>query len=334
MNQSDTITELSEGWRRVKVPLPFSLKWVNSYIVPENMGYTIIDPGLRTEEAEKLWDETLQSYGLDWSDIVRIVLTHQHPDHYGLAGYMQERSGAPVYMTERSHRYAERLWGGTDEYAGALSGLFLSNGMPDELMNGIVQNLAGFLPRVSPQPEVTYIKAGSSFPLGGREWLLIDAPGHAFGGLCFYDAAKRWMICGDQVLPRITPNVSVVPGEEEDPLAHFLESLERLSRFEVVLALPGHRDPFADFRERTAELQAFHARRLSDMRDRLAERPMNAFELCESLFGAQLRNNPHNLRFAMAETLAHLFHLELRGLASSRTRSGIKVYQSEQAGER
>lgn len=328
MRDSDTITNLPCGWRRVKIPLPFSLKWVNSYIVPEEAGYTIIDPGLRKEEALQVWDETLQACGFGWGDITRIVLTHQHPDHYGLAGYMQERSGAPVLITERSHRYARRLWGGSDEYAEALSRLFRMHGMPEDLMNNIVHNLASFVAKVSPQPDVTYMEAGSRITMGGCEWQLIDAPGHAYGAVCMYDEEQRWMICGDQVLPRITPNISVVPGEEADPLADFLASLKRLEGCDVELALPGHRDPFTNFLERVRELQAFHARRLAEMRSRLAERPMNAFELCESLFGTHLRGNPHNLRFAMAETLAHLFHLELRALASAESSGGIVTYRS------
>lgn len=332
MTDIDTITELPDGWKRVKVPLPFSLKWVNSYIVPEGTSYTIIDPGLRTEQSERVWEEALQACGIGWEQIARIVLTHQHPDHYGLAGTIQEKSGAPVLMTERSHRYARRLWGGSSEYAEALSALFLSHGMPGELMQSIALNLESFVEKVSPQPGVTYIEAGGQLTLGKRDWLLIDAPGHAYGALCLYDQTKRWMICGDQVLPQITPNVSVVPGEEADPLADFLESLAHLEQYDVELALPGHRDPFAGFRKRIAELQSFHQRRLSEMRNRLARQPLTAFELCENLFGARLRDNPHNLRFAMAETLAHLFHLKNRGLVGSRSKSGVFLYDSESPG--
>lgn len=336
MKENDIVTELPEGWLRVKVPLPFSLKWVNSYLVPEGQGsgYTVVDPGLRTDDAVRLWDETLQERSIDWRDIVRIVLTHQHPDHYGLAGYMQEKSGAPVFITERSHRYARRLWGGGDEYGEALKALFLSHGMPAEPMRDINENLESFVARVSPQPDVTYMRAGGVLTMNGRDWELIDAPGHAYGAVCLYDNKRQWMLCGDQVLPRITPNVSVVPGEEEDPLADFLGSLEQLQTYDVELALPGHRDPFTNFRERIGELRSFHARRLADMTDRLAEQPATAFELCEAMFGTHLRSNPHNLRFAMAETLAHLFHLGLRGLASSRASGGVIRYYADPREER
>lgn len=199
--------------------------------------------------------------------------------------------------------------------------------MPSDVMDAIENNLGTFIGRVLPEPQITYIEAGETVTLGGLSWETIDAPGHAFGALCFYQRDIRWMICGDQVLPRITPNVSVVPGEEKDPLAAFLGSLEELKGYEVELALPGHRDPFANFKARIAELISHHGRRLQEMRELLAQEPLTAFDMCGKLFGARLRDNPHNLRFAMSETLAHLFHLELRGLARSEQREdGVAVY--------
>ncbi|MBH5317217.1 MBL fold metallo-hydrolase [Paenibacillus sp. GSMTC-2017] len=320
------VTVLENGWIQVKIPLPFSLRWVNSYIIPEDNGFTVIDPGLRTDEAIQLWDDVLEHFKIEWGQITRIVLTHQHPDHYGLAGYIQQKSGCPVYMSQRSHHYALRLWGTKSDYPAALRELYLEHGMPSELMNAIEDNLLSFIEKVSPQPIVSYIEAGSTLVLGGVSWELIDAPGHAYGALCFYQREWGWMICGDQVLPHITPNVSVVPGEERDPLAAFLNSLEELKTYEVKFALPGHRDPFTDFQGRIAELQGHHERRLKGMVEQLSEQPRSAFQLCESLFGIRLRDNPHNLRFAMSETLAHLFYLEERGLVRVEVRDGEVVF--------
>jgi len=314
-DDSSTFIPLSGGWHQVKVPLPFSLKWVNSYLASEQDGkYTVIDPGLRTDDAIAVWKTVMDRIGMSWSDIRQIVLTHQHPDHYGLAGYMQERSGAPVYMSRRSHAYANRLWGNDSTFAVELKALYEEHGMPDELTDAIADNLESFPAKVSPQPAVTYLEAGERFEIGGIRWQLIDAPGHAYGALCFYSEDKRWMLCGDQVLPRITPNVSYIPGEEYNPLADFLDSLDSLKQYDVELALPGHRDPFTSFAGRIDELAGHHARRLDRMRQLLKQQPLTAFEMCEQLFGINLRNNPHNLRFAMSETLAHLHYLERQGL--------------------
>ncbi|MFF2480590.1 MBL fold metallo-hydrolase [Paenibacillus sp. NPDC058071] len=315
MADGQTSTTIWNGnWIQVKVPLPFSLKWVNSYVLPEpdGEGFTVVDPGLRTEEAIGAWQEAMERHGLSMRDVKRIILTHQHPDHYGLAGYFQEQSGAPVYMTKRAHDYTIRLWGERADFSGDLHQLFEVHGMPRELLEAIDGNLDAFLERVSPQPVVTYIEAGSEMEFGGSIWQLIDAPGHAFGQVCFYDAQHGWMLCGDQVLPRITPNIGFVPGEEENPLEHFLTSLRELSRYEVKMAFPGHRDPFPEFEERIEALLQHHERRLTSMLG-LLKQPLTAFELCEETFGKSLRSNPHNLRFAMQETLAHLHYLEQQG---------------------
>lgn len=315
--EASGLTGLDNGWFRLKLPLPFSLRWVNSYLIPgRNRKFTVIDPGLNTEDARQTWEQALAELGLSWSDVSQVLLTHQHPDHYGLAGYMQQKSGAPVLMTKRSHRYAQRLWGEQSDYPAALQLLFRQHGMPADLVTAIRENLIGFVAMVSPQPQVDYIEVGGQIELDGAVWELLDAPGHAFGAICLYQKERRWMICGDQVLPRITPNISVVPGPEEegDPLRYFLESLDALAGYEVELALPGHMDPFTGFHERLEELKGHHARRLETMLAMLREKPNSAFGLCEALFGDRLRSNPHNLRFAMGETLAHLVHLEATGL--------------------
>lgn len=326
-------TEWEDGWIQVKVPLPFSLRWVNSYLIPDGDGYVMIDPGLRTQEAIAAWDLVLERYQLTSSHIKRIVLTHQHPDHYGLAGYFQERSGAPVYMTRETFAYTQRWWGEEGAAASSeLSALFRAHGMPDGLADDIENNFASFYEHVTPHPEPTFIEAGGQMRFGGLDWELIGANGHAEGQLLFYSPEREIILCGDQVMPRITPNVSVVPGEDEDPLASFLDSLEELGRLKVRLAFPGHRDPFANFAERTEELRRHHERRLAGMLEEL-ERPRTGFELCELHFGTRLRTNPHNLRFAMAETLAHLYYLERRGLvvSSARPEDGMLYYEKSGA---
>jgi glyoxylase-like metal-dependent hydrolase (beta-lactamase superfamily II) len=303
-----------DGWIRVKVPLPFSLRYVNAYLIPGEEGYTLVDPGLRTSVAEEVWMETLRRHGIAMQDITRIILTHQHPDHYGLAGWFQVRTSAPVYMSERSHAYARRLWGEGRTFAADLTALYARHGMPKALLDTMEPHLESFVDKVEPQPSVTYIRGGDTLAFGGGEWEMIPADGHASGQLCFYQAAKRIMLCGDQVLPDITPNVSVVPGEPTDVLRQFLDSLEQLSKYDVRMAFPGHRDPFADWRGRIAELTAHHVRRLDQMADLLVT-PTTAYEVCTATFGQRIAGNAHNLRFAMSETLAHLEHLVLEGRA-------------------
>ncbi|MFC5468364.1 MBL fold metallo-hydrolase [Cohnella suwonensis] len=380
-----TVTELGEGWLQVKVPLPYSLKWVNAYLLPEGgaeeeAGWTLVDPGLRSDETETFWNGVLAERGIDWRHIRTIVVTHHHPDHYGLAGWFMEKTGAPVLMSKVARDNAVRLWGDGETFSAELTAVFAEHGLAEVLAGDMLAHMDGFAAKVSPQPDdVRILSVGDTVRLGGAEWTVYGGEGHAPGHLLLHDAASGRLLCGDQVLPDISPNIGWMPGGDPDPLGSFLDSLRRLESLEVSLVYPGHRDPFPDYRERIAELLDHHERRLlkmaellanggsggrgdseSDVRsggvgvslgsdsggrgggddvssesgdgerdsggsvnsagngsevDRAGSLDKSAFEVCELLFGARLRGNTHNLRFALAETIAHLEHMAKRGTA-------------------
>ncbi|SDT28759.1 Glyoxylase, beta-lactamase superfamily II [Paenibacillaceae bacterium GAS479] len=328
---------LPGGWLRVCVPLPYSLRFVNSYLVPEPEGdWTVIDPGLNTEESRALWLAELDKLGIRQGALRRVLLTHQHPDHYGLAGWFQQQYACSVWMTEKAHRYAKRMWGAGSRFPLELAEWFGRHGMPAELLAQLEPHLQSFRERVEPQPEVSYLTAGSCMELGGESWSLIDAPGHAGGALCFYSESSRSIVVGDQVLLRITPNISLVPGPEEDanPLQSYLTSLRELSSYVTERVYPGHREPFTDLAGRAREITAHHERRLEHLRGLLQQRDAaSAFELCELEFGSHLRRNIHNLRFAMSETLAHLAYLEYEGEAEQRDEGGFVRFRAVTAGD-
>ena len=307
---------LDGGWFRVRVPLPFPLKSVNAYLIPAPDGWTLVDPGLRTPEAERLWPDVLRRCGIDFRDIRAVVVTHQHPDHIGLAGWFQERSGAPVYLSERAHAYAMRLWGPERTFTAELPALYREHGLPREMEEPLREHLESFVAMVSPLPEPTLVRGGGSIAIGGKMWEIIDTPGHADGHLCFLLREERLLLSGDQVLAGITPNISLVPGGEPSVLARYLDSLAALETLEVDLALPGHRDPIRDSRGRIGQIREHHVKRLEAMEAMLAA-PLSAYEICMRLFGDRARGSMHNLRFAMSETLAHLEHLEREGRAAS-----------------
>ncbi|SDD26356.1 Glyoxylase, beta-lactamase superfamily II [Paenibacillus sp. UNCCL117] len=306
---------------QIKVPLPFPLRWVNAYVLGGPTGWTIIDPGLRTAEAEKVWQAVFGELGLEPKRIERIVLTHHHPDHYGLAGWMQELADAPVLLSRTGLEQVKLLWGAGTPLTDQLLALFLRHGLPDELTAPMREHMDGFVPAVSPQPEVTVMEDGEDIPLGGRVYRAIHTPGHAAGHLCFYRAETKVMFCGDHVLPQISPNVSYLTERiDANPLDSYLSSLEEMSRYEVNFAYPGHREPFSRFAERTGELIAHHEERLEAMASLLAE-PQTAYEVCQSMFGDRL--SLHQLRFALAETLAHLIWLQEAGRLSAEEEQGV-----------
>ncbi len=304
----DAFTEREQGVIQVRAPLPFPLRWINGYLIPDNKGWLLIDPGLHTAEAEQHWQAVFAELSIRPQDVHSIVLTHHHPDHYGLAGWMQQMTSAPVLMAEKGYAQTQRMWGaGHRENAGAMLDFYSGHGLPASLEADMSGHLLGFVELVSPQPEVRYIQPGESLELGGETYQILEASGHAYGHLLFYRAASGVIFCGDHVMPHISPNVSYLPGVDENPLDSFLKSLEQLQSLSVRVAYPGHRDPFINWSERIGQLLHHHQQRLQWFEERLLE-PMSAYESCRALFGDRL--SIHQLRFALSETLAHLIFLE------------------------
>lgn len=298
---------------RIPVPMAPPLRYVNSYILYGDEGVTLIDPGPHTPDGEAAWEAIRRELKLAPQDICSIVITHHHPDHYGLAGYLQQWSEAPVYLSRRAHEETQRMWGPESTMNQALTELYEAHGMPAEWISQLPAHMESFVPQVSPSAEVTYIHEGDEFLMGGQRWRAIESAGHAPGHLSFYDVRRGLMLCGDAVLPQISPNVSLMPGSDPQPLQSFINSLRKLGKYEVAQAFPGHRRPFTHFTERTAMLIQHHEERLETVQALLAKQPMSGFAVCSALFGTEL--GIHQMRFAMSEALAHLIELVRRGQA-------------------
>ncbi|TCZ73185.1 MBL fold metallo-hydrolase [Paenibacillus albiflavus] len=322
----ETVTILRDDLIQVRVPLPFPLRWVNAYVLKGKNGFTVIDPGLHTKDSEEAWEKAFQELGIKYDQVEQVVLTHYHPDHYGMAGWFQERAGgAPVLLSETGIRLTSLMWGAEQPMTRLLCESFAQHGLPTELRDEMTNHMREFVDHVSPQPAMTAIAAGELVRLGDRLYEAIETPGHAAGHLCFYNREAREILCGDHVLPQISPNVSYMPDVDEDPLRAYLSSLAAVQQLSVDAAYPGHREPFAKFGERAAELIVHHHERLSVMVEHLRH-PMTAYELCRTVFGFRLTT--HQLRFALAETIAHLVYLEGEGRIKRSERDGVISYQT------
>src|SRR5690606_11434302 len=139
------------GIIRVKVPVPFPLQYVNGYIIPDGDRYTIIDPGLHTSAAENTWKSVWSELAIEPGQIDKIVLTHHHPDHYGLAGWMQHRTGGEVFMSRHAHQLVQRMWGDEETMTDELTALFIAHGLPASRQTEMAEHMMSFIPLVSPQ---------------------------------------------------------------------------------------------------------------------------------------------------------------------------------------
>ncbi|GAB6933696.1 MBL fold metallo-hydrolase [Calditerricola satsumensis] len=318
------VRKLAEGLWLVRLPLPFPLRWVNSYVWEGRDGLTVVDPGLHDDPTKTAWREAFRTLGRDVRDVRRIVLTHYHPDHYGMAGWMQQASGAPVYLTVEGRDVARRFWDPAYKQGAALADFFRTHGMTETWAAQMAPHLDQLREWVEPHPVVTPMAEGNAIPLGDRNFRVLVTPGHADGHVCLYDPEDGMLVAGDLVLPRITPNVSLWPGCDPNPLQSFLASLERVARLHVREVLPGHGEPFADLGGRVAALRAHHDKRLEAMERHIGPDGTTAFDVCVKVFGEAL--SVHDMRFAMAETLAHLVYLEEQGRLRRERRGDVWVF--------
>ena len=298
------ISRIIESVYQLKLPVPFPLKFIASYLLPGAGGWTVIDPGFDYPPAREAWEFGAAEVGLNLeSDIAQIVVTHLHPDHIGLARWLEERSGAPVRMLSGEIENAQHVWDpsrGTESFVEFL----IQNGMDEPTAEATAgtTRLGVRLPE-----QIEALHPGDIMLLGDHETRVIHTPGHSDYHFVLHDERRRLLFAGDQVLLHITPNIGLWTYTAPHPLERYLASLERLKGLDVDVVLPGHGPLFHDLDGRIDELIAHHQERLSVMRSALDGGPATPYEVARLVFPEDLSD--HQLRFALAETLAHLEHL-------------------------
>lgn len=298
---------------QLRLPLPFALNHVNVYLLRDPQGWTVVDTGLHTPAGEAAWQEAWTALNLDPAQIHTIVLTHFHPDHFGMAGWLHYHSGARVLLAPREIELAQKVWVQRADHDDPSLRHFLRHGMPADLVDKVVGAIAGLRAATRPHPPLTPLPPGSQVTMGGRSFVAIHAPGHSDGQLVFYAADERLALVGDQVLLKITPHIGVWPESEPDPLRKYLASLVELATLQVDLALPGHGKPITEWETRISELQVHHHERLAAMLAAVRNGADTAFAVAQRVFDVE-RFTPHEARFAIAETIAHLEMMVVDGL--------------------
>lgn len=239
---------------------------------------------------------------------------------------MQRRTGAPVYISQMDARQAQLFWGSESTMSTEMAEYYRKHGLAESMVEQIPPHLKSFIPWVTPHPDVEWIQPGDSIRLGDRNYQILHTPGHADGHLSFFDAERGWLLAGDALLPRITPNISLWPQCHPNPLQLFLETLQRLKKLTVNKVFPAHGAVFTHFAERIEQLEKHHQTRLQKIVSQVQEeKQSHAAKICEVLFGRNL--SIHNLRFALSETLAHLEYLVDKGLLVRKEEHGLYHYE-------
>jgi glyoxylase-like metal-dependent hydrolase (beta-lactamase superfamily II) len=290
----------------VQIPIPYPMKFV-TVLIDTAEPVTLVDCALDTPEARASLETALHELNLEFGDIARIIVTHHHPDHYGLAGWIQGISNCEVLMLELDILRGASFWNDWENWLERHVRHFAKHGLPIINLEEVRIESRATRHRVHAGSRLTPLQAGDRLALGGRSFEVLWMPGHADGHLTLWDGTEKLLIAGDVILEHITPNVGLWANSRENPLLDYLNSLEHVMRLNPSRAVVGHYGPVIEnAATRAQEIVAHHHARLDELRAQL-ETPMNAFEASFILFAREL--NSTGRRFALTETLAHLEYL-------------------------
>jgi glyoxylase-like metal-dependent hydrolase (beta-lactamase superfamily II) len=304
------VTEVADGILWLSTPLPFAgLRQVNLWLLSDGGGWTMVDCGYGNDKARATIEASWNA-GLGGRPVTRLIVTHFHPDHAGNAAWIAERWGLRPMMTQAEWFAAnlavtDRL----DEAVARRVAFFRENGLDEARIKLFAEGAVPYSAGVRLPRSFARIKHGDALSIGGEHWTVLTGEGHSPEHATLYNAARKILISGDQILPTITTNISVWPTEPEaDPLALFLASGRRFAQLLAprTLVLPSHRLPFRNVHLRLEQLRRHHDERLALILESVKGETAAA-DLIDVLFKRKL--DGHQMGFAMGEALAHLNHL-------------------------
>ncbi|PCJ69344.1 MAG: MBL fold metallo-hydrolase [Rhodobiaceae bacterium] len=331
--EAGDIREVAPGIYWVRMVLPFSLDHINLWLIDDGDGWVVIDTGVNDEGTKANW-EKIFSTRLGGKPVKRLIVTHLHPDHVGLAGWIARKFDVTLEMSRTDYLMCRTLVADTGKTAPeeALK-FYRAAGFSTRGVESYAKRFGGFGARVSTMPDVfKRLKEGDKITLGGREWRIVVGSGHAPEHVCLFCEELNVLISGDQVLPRISSNVSLHPTEAHaDPLQEWIDSCKKLRAVlpEDALVLPAHNEPFYGLHRRLDALVEGHEDGLKKLLEMLSE-PRRSIDVFPALFKRKIGSDVFFM--ATGESLAHLACLVKRGLATvSRDEKGVDWYVRKDA---
>lgn len=327
--ETGQLLDVADGIRWLRLPLPFQLSHINVWLLRDGDGWALVDSGLFTNTTREVWQQVLDRH-LGGTPLTRILVTHLHPDHVGCAGWLARRFDVELWMSREEYLLCRVLVADTGKPAPpAALRFYRGAGLSTAALERYAEHFGAFGRVVAPLPEsYRRLHDGMQFEIGSHRWEVLVGRGHSPEHACLLCRELDLLIAGDQILPTISPNVSVYPTEPAaDPLGLWFDSLRRLQRDlpAEVLVLPAHGKPFRGAHARLDELIGEHETGLARLRE-LAREPLRAVDAFPALFKARIRDS--NLIMATGEAVSHLNYLMQRGeMTVSRDPQGLLWYR-------
>ncbi len=335
-NPGETM-EVAPGIRWIRMALPFALNHINLWLLRDEMdgrkGWTVVDCCIARDESRAQWEQIFATQ-LEGMPVLRVIVTHMHPDHIGLAAWLCERWTTPehdcrLWISATDYNVARIGCLGPTGFGGdAAAAFFASHGLVDPESVAQIRARSNYYPTLVPDVPRQYrrMQDGDTVTIGGRAWACISGYGHAPEHIALHCAELHVLLGGDMMLPRISTNVSVYDQEPEaDSLKLFLQSIDKFKVLdEDTLTLPSHGKPFTGLHQRIRQLHDHHRERLAEVMQACHEQPCSAADILPVLFKRQL--DLHQTTFAMGESIAHLHALWFGGQLQ-RNRSDDGVYR-------
>lgn len=327
----EEVVEIRPGvlWARLK--LPFRLNHVNIYLLADGDGYAMVDAGFGNEETIEAWTKLFEG-PLKGVNITRLIVTHSHPDHVGLAGWIVERFNCPLVMSQVE--YLQSVYHqnrGTEERREAQRLFFRRHGMDESLTEKLLGRGQDYLKRVSVlPPSYRRISHGDEVVIGPRRFKVITGGGHALDQVMLYCADDKLFLSADQVLSKISPNVSVWAVEpDQNSLGEYLASLASLTTTLPydLLVLPGHGVPFYGLKTRIKQLADHHEERCRLIAEACREVPQTSRALVPVVFNKHALDE-HQMGFAAGELVAHVNYMIVEGRLTAGTKDGVLQFRT------
>jgi glyoxylase-like metal-dependent hydrolase (beta-lactamase superfamily II) len=311
--------EVAPGVKWIRMSLPFALNHINLWLLRDRIdgveGWSIVDCCIHRDEAKAQW-ETIFASELKGLPILRVIVTHMHPDHIGLAHWLCERWKVRLWISATDYNVARLGCMGPTGFGGDRAAeFFASHGLNSPEAMAAIKARTGYFPSLVPSvpPQYRRMLDGDMLTIGGHSWRCISGYGHAPEQIALYCKTLNILIGGDMMLPRISTNVSVYEQEpESNALAQFLDSIDKFRALpEDTLVLPSHGKPFTGMHTRIEQLHDHHRARLSEVMQACGQLACSASDILPVLFKREM--DMHQTTFAMGESIAHLHALWFAG---------------------